>query len=133
VRVLPQRGGIDRTVLYPTLGLTVGRIRDLDYSICLTRAYNDWIAETYLHHPSGKFKAAVLLPVQVPSGRSPLPWHWRRPDASHRTIRRPKSPLPDPWVRGRGLQRSAVGRFLSAGFGAPGGGGPIRLSDWTVF
>lgn len=59
--------GIERTVLYPSLGLTVGRIRDLSYSIALTRAYNDWLAETYLRHPSGKFQAAALLPMQVPS------------------------------------------------------------------
>ena len=58
--------GIDRTVLYPSLGLTVGRVRDLDYAIALTRAYNDWLAETYLRHPSGKFQAAALVPVQVP-------------------------------------------------------------------
>ena len=59
--------GIDRTVLYPSLGLTVGRIRDLDYSVALTRAYNDWMADTYLRHPSGRFQAAALLPMQVPS------------------------------------------------------------------
>jgi predicted TIM-barrel fold metal-dependent hydrolase len=58
--------GIDRTVLFPTLGLTVGRIRELDYAIALTRAYNDWIADTYLRHPSGRFQAAALLPMQVP-------------------------------------------------------------------
>ena len=50
----------------PTLGLTVGRIRDLDYVVALTRAYNDWLAETYLRHPSGRFQAAALLPLQVP-------------------------------------------------------------------
>jgi predicted TIM-barrel fold metal-dependent hydrolase len=59
--------GIERSVLYPTLGLTVGRIRELDYAIALTRAYNDWLAETYLAHPSGRFQAAALLPLQVPS------------------------------------------------------------------
>jgi predicted TIM-barrel fold metal-dependent hydrolase len=58
--------GIDRTVLYPTAGLTVGRIRDLGYVVDVTRAYNDWMAETYLRHPSGKFQAAALLPMQVP-------------------------------------------------------------------
>src|SRR5262249_51987282 len=26
----------------------------------------DWMAETYLQHPSGKFQAAALLPMQVP-------------------------------------------------------------------
>jgi predicted TIM-barrel fold metal-dependent hydrolase len=57
---------IQRTVLYPTLGLTVGRIRDHDYAIALCRAYNDWLADTYVRHPSGRFQAAALLPMQVP-------------------------------------------------------------------
>jgi predicted TIM-barrel fold metal-dependent hydrolase len=59
--------GIERTVLYPTLGLTVGRLRDPEYAVAITRAYNDWMAETYIRHPSGKFQAAALLPLQVPS------------------------------------------------------------------
>jgi predicted TIM-barrel fold metal-dependent hydrolase len=58
--------GIRRTVLYPTAGLAVGLVRDLDYAIDLCRAYNDWMAETYLRHPSGKFQAVALLPMQVP-------------------------------------------------------------------
>jgi predicted TIM-barrel fold metal-dependent hydrolase len=58
--------GIERTVLYPTAGLTAGRIRDLDYAVDLTRAYNDWMAETYIGHSSGRFQAAALLPMQVP-------------------------------------------------------------------
>lgn len=58
--------GIVKTVLYPTLGLTVGRLRDPDYAVAITRAYNDWMAETYLQHPSGKFQAAALLPMLVP-------------------------------------------------------------------
>ncbi len=59
--------GIERTVLYPTLATTIGRARDLEYSIALSRAYNDWMADTYVRHPSGKFQAAALLPMQVPS------------------------------------------------------------------
>lgn len=59
--------GIEKTVLYPTLGLTVGRVRDPDYAVAITRAYNDWMAETYLRHPSGKFHAAALLPMVVPA------------------------------------------------------------------
>lgn len=58
--------GIERTVLYPTLGLTAGRVRDLDYAVAIIRAWNDWIAETYINHPSGKFQAAALLPMQSP-------------------------------------------------------------------
>jgi predicted TIM-barrel fold metal-dependent hydrolase len=59
--------GLQSTVLYPNYGLTIGRVRDLDYAIALTRAYNDWLAETYLRHPSGRFQAAALLPLQVPA------------------------------------------------------------------
>jgi predicted TIM-barrel fold metal-dependent hydrolase len=59
--------GIERTVLYPTLGLTVGRVRDLDYSVVVTSAYNDWMADTYIHHPSGRFQAAALIPMQTPA------------------------------------------------------------------
>jgi len=58
--------GIERTVLYPTQGLTVGRIRDVDYAVALTRAWNDWMAETYIDHPSGLFQSAALLPLQDP-------------------------------------------------------------------
>lgn len=58
--------GIERTVLYPTLGLTVGRIRDPEYAVAVTRAWNEWMAETYLQHPSGRFQSAALLPMQVP-------------------------------------------------------------------
>lgn len=59
--------GIERTVLYPTLGLTTGRIRDPEYAVAITRAYNDWMAETYLDHPSGRFNAAALLPMHRPA------------------------------------------------------------------
>jgi predicted TIM-barrel fold metal-dependent hydrolase len=58
--------GIEKTVLYPTLGLTMGRVRDVGYAIDVARAYNDWLAETYLQHPSGRFQGAALLPVQEP-------------------------------------------------------------------
>jgi hypothetical protein len=58
---------IERTVLYPTAGLAMGRVRDLDYAVATSRAYNDWMAEVYLGHSSGRFQAAALLPMQVPS------------------------------------------------------------------
>jgi predicted TIM-barrel fold metal-dependent hydrolase len=59
--------GISATVLYPTLGLTIGSVRDLDYAAAVCRAYNDWLAETYLRHPSNRFRAAALLPLQDPA------------------------------------------------------------------
>jgi uncharacterized protein len=59
--------GISKTVLYPSLGLGLGRVNDLDYVVALCQAYNDWLAETYIQHDSGRFEGAALLPMQVPS------------------------------------------------------------------
>jgi uncharacterized protein len=58
--------GIERTVLYPTSGLGAARIRDAGYAVEVCRAYNDWIAETYVQRPHGRFQAAALLPLQAP-------------------------------------------------------------------
>jgi predicted TIM-barrel fold metal-dependent hydrolase len=58
--------GIEMTVLYPTMAQTINRSRDLDFAISVCRAYNDWVHETYLKHPSGKFRAVALIPMQEP-------------------------------------------------------------------
>ncbi|HEY7065762.1 MAG TPA: amidohydrolase family protein [Chloroflexota bacterium] len=55
--------GIDAAVLYPTIALSYGKIVDLDWSIYVTRAYNDWLAEAYLQE-SPRFKGMALLPLQ---------------------------------------------------------------------
>jgi uncharacterized protein len=57
--------GIESTVLYPTRGLSVGKITNLDWAIAVTRAYNDWLHETYLQH-SPRFQGVALLPLQEP-------------------------------------------------------------------
>lgn len=57
--------GIDCTVLYPTFGLSYGRILHHDCAIVTARAYNDWIAENYLR-ASSRFKAMALIPMQDP-------------------------------------------------------------------
>lgn len=57
---------IDHSVLYPTRGLGYGRIRDLRFSEMVCRAYNSWLAETYVHHPSGRFSGMAMLPLQSP-------------------------------------------------------------------
>ena len=44
-----QDVGIDTTVLYPTGGLAYGKIVNRDWSIALCQAYNNWLAETYVH------------------------------------------------------------------------------------
>ena len=59
--------GIAGTVLYPTAGLSIGRVRDLRYAEGICRAYNDWMHEEFLSNPSGRFKGVALLPAQSPA------------------------------------------------------------------
>lgn len=57
--------GIESAVLFPTNGLTMGHIANSDYAIAVARAYNDWLAETYVDR-SPVFKGMGLLPAQEP-------------------------------------------------------------------
>lgn len=57
--------GIEKTVLYPTVGLGYGKMVSLDWMQAATRAYNDWISETYLER-SDRFQALGLLPLRDP-------------------------------------------------------------------
>lgn len=57
--------GIERTVLYPTRGLAVGHIESLDYAVAATRAYNDWLHDTYVAADE-RFNGMALLPLQDP-------------------------------------------------------------------
>ncbi len=58
--------GIERTALYPTRGLALGQLRDAEFAVALARAYNEWLAETYVAHPSGRFTGVALVPLQAP-------------------------------------------------------------------
>ena len=52
-------------VLYPTDGLAVGRMVDLDQAVLACAAYNDWISEEYLSRDA-RLRAVALLPMQEP-------------------------------------------------------------------
>jgi predicted TIM-barrel fold metal-dependent hydrolase len=54
--------GFDYAVLFPTAGQRIGRIVDRDYAVGAARAYNDWLAETYLRRDS-RFKGIALVPM----------------------------------------------------------------------
>jgi len=54
--------GFDYAVLFPTAGQRIGRIVDRDYAVGASRAYNDWLAETYLGRDS-RFKGIAILPM----------------------------------------------------------------------
>src|SRR6185369_3188816 len=55
--------GIERTILYPTQGLTHGFIRDPEWAVALARAYNDWIHDRFMR-VNPRLLAVALLPVQ---------------------------------------------------------------------
>jgi predicted TIM-barrel fold metal-dependent hydrolase len=53
--------GVDATVLYPTAGVASANIVNPDWAIDATRAYNDWLHDTYLKQ-SPRFHGLALLP-----------------------------------------------------------------------
>ena len=53
--------GIEATVLYPTAGVASANIVNPDWAIDATRAYNDWLHDTYLKQ-SPQFHGLALLP-----------------------------------------------------------------------
>ena len=52
-------------MLYPTNGLSFGRVVSLDWAIELAKAYNDWMHDEYLSK-SSRFQALSLIPLQEP-------------------------------------------------------------------
>lgn len=58
--------GIEKTVLYTTLGLAFGKIVSRDWAIDVARGYNDWIYNTYMKF-NPRFQAMGLLPLQEPA------------------------------------------------------------------
>jgi predicted TIM-barrel fold metal-dependent hydrolase len=58
--------GIEATVLYPTYTLGYGQLADLDWAIAVCRAYNDWLADTYVRRDP-RFKGMALVPLQDPA------------------------------------------------------------------
>jgi len=57
--------GIGTAILYPTDGLTYGKIIDNEIAVELASAYNDWLAETYVKK-SQRFEGMALIPMQEP-------------------------------------------------------------------
>lgn len=53
--------GIEHSVLYPTFGLFIGKIREPDYALALCRAYNDWVTD-HCAESGGRLSAVALLP-----------------------------------------------------------------------
>src|SRR6185295_17898538 len=57
--------GIDLMVLYPTAGLHIGALHELDFATAITRAYNDWMFHFCKTDPQ-RLKFVALLAAQDP-------------------------------------------------------------------
>jgi predicted TIM-barrel fold metal-dependent hydrolase len=57
---------IEGTVLYPTLGLRIGLLRDAEWSAALAHAYNDWMHATFTRD-NARIRAVAVLPLQDPA------------------------------------------------------------------
>ena len=61
-----DKGGMELTVLYPTLGLFMSFLRDREWAVALCKAYNSMLHEEFIK-VSPRLKAVALLPVQEPA------------------------------------------------------------------
>jgi predicted TIM-barrel fold metal-dependent hydrolase len=60
-----DEGGLETTVLYPTLGLFMGFVKDQAWAVALARAYNTLLYEEFIR-VSPRLRAVALLPIQAP-------------------------------------------------------------------
>lgn len=58
-----DREGLDRTVIYPTMGLAIGFVQDPEWAVVLCRAYNSMLADRYTRF-NRRLQGAALLPIQ---------------------------------------------------------------------
>lgn len=58
-----DRGGISTAVLFPTNGLSIGWIREPEYAVALTKAYNNFVSEEF-QKVSPRLKGVALVPLQ---------------------------------------------------------------------
>jgi predicted TIM-barrel fold metal-dependent hydrolase len=65
-----DKGGIETTILYPTLGLFMSFLKDRAWAVALCRAYNTFMYEEFVK-VSPRLKAVALLPVQDPDACAP--------------------------------------------------------------
>jgi predicted TIM-barrel fold metal-dependent hydrolase len=60
-----DRGGMELSVLYPTLGLFLSFLKDRQWAVAICRAYNTFLHEEFTSKTS-RLKAVALLPIQDP-------------------------------------------------------------------
>ncbi len=60
-----DRLGMDGTVLYPTAAMTVGMIREKEWAVAVSKAYNDWLHDKFLR-TSDRLRGVAILPTISP-------------------------------------------------------------------
>ena len=60
-----DKTGIEETVLFPSSGLGIGLLRDVEYTVSLCRAYNDYVAARYRRVDS-RLHPMAIIPMQDP-------------------------------------------------------------------
>jgi hypothetical protein len=74
--------GISRAIVYPTMLLGIGGLRDAEFADAQCRAYNDWLSD-HVQDGEGRLYGVAIVPQQdieaprprsVASGRSPGSW-----------------------------------------------------------
>src|SRR6202007_1458628 len=59
-----DREGIDLQIIYPTGGLFLSRVREVDYAITLVRASNDWLYD-WCSADRKRLTGVALVPLHV--------------------------------------------------------------------
>jgi predicted TIM-barrel fold metal-dependent hydrolase len=57
-----DKTGVSQAVIYPTGGLSIGMLVNIEYAVAYCRAYNDWLHARYLTRTS-KLRTAGLVPI----------------------------------------------------------------------
>lgn len=60
---------IERSVVYTTLGVSVGRVLDEHWAVAACRAWNSWVFDNFLC-VSPRIKSMALIPIQDPTAAS---------------------------------------------------------------
>ena len=61
-----DRGHLEQSVLYPTGSLGAGWLREPDFAVAMSRAYNNFLSEAYMK-TSPRFRGVALLSPQDPA------------------------------------------------------------------
>lgn len=60
-----DENGLDRMYLYPTDGLAIGCVREVEFAVAICRAYNNFVSEEFMKVDS-RLIGVALLPLQDP-------------------------------------------------------------------